>query len=149
MLPIPPYMFLPTPSDPVTENRRSCPTKPISHPMRTSKPDVVSRMVSLSTSGVSLVSAQSEIYNGIITPLPPPVMAAASCAAVDTHSPELIGRIGRFVCDDASRCTVERASSLAAAFLMFRDTHTHTHRMKSRWSHTCVYGQHTHTHTHT
>ena len=85
MLPIPPYMFLSTPGE-------SCPTKPDSHPMLTSKPDVVSVMVSLSTSGVSLVSAQSEICNGSITPLPPDAMAAASSVAVDTQSPELIGR---------------------------------------------------------
>ena len=95
--------------------------------MLMSKPDVPIKMVSLSTSGVSRVLTQSEMCNGIITPLPPAAMAASSSAAVVTQSPEFIGRIGRFVCDDASRCTAVRASSLAAALLKFRELHTHTH----------------------
>ena len=66
------------------------------------------RMVSLSTKGVVLVSTQSEICSGIIAPLPPAAMAAASSAAVVTQSPELIGRAGRFGCEDVSRDTALR-----------------------------------------
>lgn len=144
LLAIPPYMCLPTPGE-------SCPTKPASHPMLTSKPEAVSAMVSLSTSGVSLVSAQSEICNGSITPLPPVAMAAASCVAVDTQSPELIGRTraAAFGRELASRATALRAPPLTASFLKYTYEdlqHTNTHSVYIQTHDFSRHPRHVHVH---